>query len=231
MANLRDPRVGKPWRSGGAPNELRIALPVTAGISVLGVFGANLAEIGSLTVHLGTAAGLGDVWEDELDPLLLPTARQAVFVLRDSAGDLDPVSAAHVTVKAAGAVPLEIGRIWVGGADWHTRVGHTIGSEWQVSNLSRITRTPRSGSRSADVAAKLATFTAVYDALYPEEYADALRRLDRDRGMAAQMLFVPNPDVYDPIEWAILGGLTELPETQFLGYLRAGRQMTILEDG
>lgn len=231
VGNLRDPRVGKIWRSGTTPNELRVALPATAGISVIGIFGANLAQVGALTVHLGTAAGESDVWEDEVDPTIQPTARQAVFVLRDSAGVLAPVAASHVTVRAAGGVPLEIGRLWVGGADWNTTVGHTLGSSWRVTDLSPVRRTPRSGSRLVDLAARLSTFNAVYDALYPDEYNDALRRLDRDRGLGAQMLFVPNPDVYDPIEFAILGGLVELPETQFLGYLRAGRTMTIMEDG
>lgn len=229
-ANLRDPRVGKPWRSGSAPNELRVTLPATAGISLVGIFGANLSSVGAVTVQLGTEAGIGDVWEGTLDPLVQPTARQAVWAIRDGE-EIAPVAAAHVTVKAAGTVPLEIGRLWIGGADWETRVGHTIDSSWQVTDLSRVSKTPRSGAPLVDIAARLSRFTAVYDAMYPEEYNDALRRLDRDRGLAAQMLFVPNPDVYDPVEWAILGRLTELPETRFLGFQRAGRVMTILEDG
>lgn len=231
VANIRDPRVGRIWRSGSTPNELRVALPATAGISIVGIFGANLSAVGSLTVWLGSEPGVGDVWQGEIDPLLQPTAPQAVWVLRDSTGALAPVAAAHVTVKAAGIVPLEIGRLWVGGADWQPRVGHTVESGWQVRDLSSVTRTPRSGSRLVDRAARRPVFTAAYDALYPEEYNDALRRMDRDRGLASQMLFVPNPDIYDPTEFAVLGGLVDLPETKFLGFLRGGRTMTILEDG
>ena len=59
--------------------------------------------------------------------------------------------------------------------------------------------------------ARLRTFTANYQMLEPGEYADSLFEMD-DQGTLQQMLFVPNPDVYDPNRFAILRHLwTKFP--------------------
>jgi hypothetical protein len=228
---IRDPRLGRIWRSGGSPNELRIALPASAGLSVLGVFGVNMAEIGLLTVSLGTTAGGNDVWEGTVDPTLT-VGRRAIFVIQDANGALEPVTASHMTVASAGTTPLEIGRVWAGGADWQPEVGHIVnGSEWKTIDLSNRRVTPRTGAFHIDLAARRDTFTPAYDALTETEYAGAIRRMDRDRGLGSQMLFIPRTDVYDTNQWAILGYLQELPANRFVGYNRVARTMTIVENG
>lgn len=225
--NLRDPRVGKPWRAGAMPVSLTVNLPATGGVAIIGLFGVNLASLASLSVAVYDGASL--VWSDSVAHL---EGRQAVFVRLDELGQLDPVNATRVVVSATGSVPIEIGRLWVGTADWTPRVGHVVnGSARRVIDLSNVARSPRSGARLADRGDRLRVFTAAYDALDQEEWDEVLYRIDVERGLAAQMLFVPSPDVYGLTRGPILGGLTELGETAFVGFLTAARSLTIQEDG
>lgn len=230
-ANLRDPRVGKIWRAGAMPAELRIALPAMAGISVIGLFGANLAQMGSVTISLGTADGANDVWEQAVSPAVLASSRQAIVMVRDGDGELSGANASHATIKATGTVPLQVGRVWIGQADWEPRVSHsTDGTAWGTIDRSTVADTPKSGARLGDRGARLRTFSAGYDALYPDEMFGRLLDMD-DRGLLGQMLFVPVPDVYPADRMAILGYLRELPESKFLGFLRGGRSLSIVEAG
>lgn len=226
-ANLRDPRVGKPWRAGAMPVDLTINLAATGGISIIGLFGVNLADLASLSVAAYDGASL--VWSGAVDPL---DGRQAVFVMLDERGRLAPVNATRIVVSATGTAPLEIGRVWVGTADWAPRVGHVVnGSSRRVIDLSNVARTPRSGARLVDRNDRLRVFTAAYDALDQEEFNDVLHQIDVERGLAAQFLFIPEPGVYGLVRGPILGGLTELSETTFVGFLTAARSLTIQEDG
>ena len=229
--NLRDPRVGKVWRAGGMPAELRIALAATGDVSIFGIFGVNFAALGVVTLRLGTTPGAGDLWEEELDPEFTALDRQAVFVLRDGAGALAPVAASHATILADGGVPLEIGRVWIGGADWEPRVTHTFeGTGWRADDLSSRSRTPRSGAFLVDRGARRRSFTAQYGAISPSEYEVALFDMD-DRGLAQQLLFVPTEDSYNPHRFAVLGYLGEMPSTDWRTLLTAERSLTILEAG
>lgn len=225
--NLRDPRVGKIWRAGATEANLSIQLPTAGAISIFGLFGLNYASIGEITLKLGTEPDTGDLWEQSFQP----TARQAVYVLRDEDGVLDPVAASYATVSVASGEPIEIGRIWLGTADWEPAVGHSPeGSGWQVQDLSRRSRTPRSGAFLIDRGARLRTFTANYATLNESEYAGVLFDMD-ERGLAGQMLFVPNPDVYSPNQFAVLGYLDEIPATNWRAFQTAGRAITITEAG
>lgn len=227
--NIRDPRVGKIWRSGTMPATLNIALPASASISLFGVFGHNYARLGAMTLKLGTAPNLGDLWERRFDPAIV--GRQAVFVLRDINGQPAPVEAAHATIEVSDGAALEIGRIWIGTADWAPDVDHSVdGSGWGGTDLSRKSRTPLSGAVLGDRGARLRTFTANYQALAPSEYAGSLFEMD-DRGTLQQMLFVPNPDLYDPHRFAILGTLDEIPNTNWQAFKTAGRAIAITEAG
>ena len=228
--NLRDPRVGKIWRAGATEATLNIALPDVGAVSIFGLFGLNYAAIGAITLKLGTEPGNGDLWQETFQP----SGRQAVFVLRDADGALDPVAAAHATVSVASGAPLEIGRIWLGTADWEPTVGHSVeGSGWQFQDLSRISRTPRTGAVLIDRGNRLRTFTANYDMLSESEYSETLMDMD-ERGLAQQMLFVPNSLVYSSAKFAVLGyilGEQELPATDWRAFMTAGRSITITEAG
>lgn len=226
-ANLRDPRVGKPWRAGAMPAALTINLPATGGVAIVGLFGVNLADLSTLTVAAYNGVTL--VWSSAVT---VGAGRQAVFVLRDGDGELSPVNATKLVVSATGSTPVEIGRVWVGTADWTPRVGHTVGgSGRRVIDLSAVSRTPRSGARLVDRGDRLRVFTASYEALDKAEFDQVLYTIDVERGLAAQMLFVPEPDVYGLERGPILGGLTELSDTTFVGFLTGARSLTIQEDG
>lgn len=228
--NVRDPRLGKIWRAGEMPAQLHVQLAATGTVAVFGLFGCNFRSVGSVTLRLGTFEGGADLWETTFSAAEVG-ARQAVFVLRDFNGDLSPVEAAHATILAQAGDPLEIGRVWIGGVDWHTSVGHSVnGSGWQGQDLSRRSQTPRSGAFLIDRGARLRSFTAAYDMLTPDEYAGTLFEMD-ERGLAQQMLFIPNPDVYDPHRFSVLGYLADMPATNWRALLTAGRTITIQEAG
>lgn len=228
-SNLLDPRVGKVWRAGATSAELSIQLAMSGEVSLFGLFGHNYSRLGPVTLKLGSTAGAGDLWQTTFDPA--EHGRQAVFVLRDGNGDLAPVAASFATVSVSGGAPMEIGRVWIGAADWETTYGHSPdGSGWGGEDLSRKSRTPRSGAVLADRGARLRTFTASYQALTPDEFGGALFEMD-DRGTVQQMLFVPDPDVYDPHRFSVLGYLDEIPSTNWRAFMTAGRAITITEAG
>lgn len=230
ISNLRDPRQGKIWRAGGMPAEVRIALPASSGVSLFGLFNVNFRELGIVTLRLGTAPGLGDLWEQIIDPGEIVLNRQAVFVIRDGNGVLAPVVTGHATVLLEGGIAAEIGRIWIGGADWQPSKTHTVdGTEWGFEDLSVRSRTPRTGAFLVDRGSRLRSFTANYGALNPADYA-ALFEMD-DRGLAQQMLFVPTSTAYDTHRMAILGKLGEMPRSNWRTILTTERSISILEDG
>jgi hypothetical protein len=223
--NIRDPRVSKVWRADEMPVTLTITLPAVGGISVIGIFGANLTAVSELQVSLIGAAGT--VWQSYVPAV----GDRAIFVMSDGSGELNPVNATQVVISASGSVPLQIGRVWVGGADWEPEVGHSPGSSWQMLDLTARSTVPRSGANFFDIGERLMSFTPVYEALQPGEWDDVLWRMDKDRGIASQTLFVPNIDVYDASRFAVLGYLQELPETRFIRFLTAARTMSIVEAG
>lgn len=228
-ANLLDPRVGRIWRAGATSAELQIQFPTSTAVSLFGVFGWNASALGPVTLKLGSVAGSGDLWTQVVNPLDHP--RQAVFVLRDGDGALAPVAAAFASVSVSGGDPLEIGRIWIGTADWATAYDHSReGSGWGGQDLSRKSRTPRSGAVLGDRGNLLRSFTASYDLLGPEEYAGTLFEMD-DQGTVRQLLFVPNPAVYDPHRFARLGYLDAIPSNSWKAFMIAGRAITITEAG
>lgn len=228
-ANLLDPRVGRIWRAGATSATLNVQLPVTAAISLIGIFGHNRAGLGPITLSLGSMAGTSDLWTVTFDPSIY--GRQAVFVLRDEDGALAPVSAAFASVSVAGGAPMEIGRIWLGTADWASAYGHSPdGSSWKGEDLSRRSRTSRSGAFLIDRGARRRSFTANYELLGEGEYAGTLLEMD-ERGLAQQMLFVPDPGVYDPHRFSVLGYLDDLPATNWRTLMTAGRAITITEAG
>lgn len=229
-SNIRDPRVARVWRAGDMPVTLSIQLSGGA-VSVVGLFGVNFSELGIVTVKLGTTAGSGDLFEEELDPSLVSLDRQAVFVLRDGDGALAPVSASYVTIEAATGAPMEIGRVWVGGADWTPTRSHTYdGTGWGYDDLSAVSRTPRSGAYLIDRGERRRRFTAAYRSLAPADYGTSLPLMDRE-GLARQMLFVPTEGTYDAHEFAVLGYLSEMPSTEWRTLLLAERSITISEAG
>jgi hypothetical protein len=228
LSNIRDPRVGKIWRTGSMPATLNIQLPASAPISIIGLFGVNFSELGNVTVRLGTSQGAADLFETVINTS--PIGRQAVIVLQAS-GELAPVSASHVTVVVTDGAPLEIGRIWIGGADWKPSLGHSPnGSGWQGQDLSQRSRTPRSGAFLIDRGARLRTFTANYAMLESDDYSRALFEMD-DRGLSQQMLFIPDSGVYDPNRFSVLGYLSDIPATNWQAFMTAGRVISIEEAG
>lgn len=227
VGNLRDPRVGKIWRAGDMPVTLTINLAASSGISIIGVFGVNLPEM--TTFDLELFDGEDSVWADSVSNF---TTNQCVFVMRTEEFELEPVNASQLVITATGTIPLEIGRVWVGTADWEPEVGHVVdGSSRRVIDLSNVTRAATTGARISDINSRLRTFTAAYDALTQDEFDEVLYKIDVERGMSGQFLFVPEPEIYALSRWPILGGLVELEETVFTASLTGGRSLTIQEDG
>jgi len=229
-SNLADPRLGIVWRSGAASGgtvqaEFRQGRPVSA----IGVFGGNLVAMDSVTVRLSASSTGGEIYDQTFSP---PPGNQIAVVFRDAAGLPAPgAEARYLTVIATGPAPLELGRLWAGPVNWHAKVGHTIAeSNWQVIDLSIRSVTPRNGAFLIDVADQRRTFTTGYDALDVAEYSGAVRALDSGPGLHGQVLFIPEPAIYDQT-WPILGYLRELPENRFLGFQRGGRVTTIVEAG
>jgi hypothetical protein len=229
IENIRDPRVGRIFRSGLMPSEVRIRLAVSTPLSVLGIFGANLAAMGTITLKVGTSAGAGDI----LSVVIPPAGRQSVTLLRGPGGQPAPtVPAAHVTIATTGSTPFEMGRLWLGDVDWTPLIGHAPdGSLWQVVDLSMRSPTPKGGAFLIDRGRRLRTFTTAYRTLQPSEYNGTLFDFDTEYGLSAQVLFIPNPDVYPISRWPILGYVHELPENRFVGFQRGTRDMTVVEAG
>lgn len=232
LANLTDPRVGKAFRSASMPMEIRLVLAAAAPISVIGLFGINLPDLGDLTVKFGTSPGA-----DDLLSLSIPTGgdteSQHVTLLRDDTGALAPVEGVqHVAIACTGTVGLQVGRIWLGSPDFTPQIGHSpTGSSWGALDLSIRSATPRQGAVLIDRGRSLRTFTASYQMLDAPEWRDILFDFDRLYGLKAQVLFIPNVDVYPLPLWPILGYLRELPENQFVRQLTAQRVMSIVEAG
>ena len=215
----------------GVYGSLRFQLPTAGPIAVVGLFGVNLSEVSWIIIRVGTAPGLGDLWAESIDPTQYDNG-QVVVVHRNGDGEVEPVSSVHLTIEWTGPIPFELGRVWAGPASWEPQANHTLGdSGWQTFDFSTRVATPRSGAFLIDRAARKRTFTANYDALYPEEYGEAIYRMDAEVGLSAQVLFIPAPDVYPIKKWPILGYLRELEETRFVGFLRAQRSLSIVECG
>lgn len=224
-ANIRDPRVAKIFRADATPCDLSVALGASGAVSIFGLFGVNFASLGTVTLKLGTAEGSDDLWSYEIDPNVLPLETQGVFVL-DAA-----VEPSYATVSVSEGDPLEVGRIWLGAADWEPTRSHTYdGSRWGYDDLSLRSRTQRSGAYLIDRGSRLRTFTAAYNGLAEADYATALPIMDR-RGLAQQMLFIPTTDTYDPHEFAVLGYLADMPSTAWRTLALAERALTINEAG
>lgn len=232
VENLRDPRVSKVWRSGAAAGgEIRVNLLGPQYMSAIGVFGVDDDEYGtSVRIRLGASAGSGSV----LDWSGLTNHGQAVWrapVITEADGFQHPdyLGAPWLTVTLDSA--REIGRIFAGAAGVYPQVGHTLGgSSWQMVDLSLRSITPRNGAFLIDVADTRRIFTAAYDALSRDELI-AFDKMDRTTGGHGQVMFVPEPSIYDPSNWGTLGYIRELPENQFLGHMRGGRTVSIVEAG
>jgi hypothetical protein len=234
-ANLLDPRVGVKWRSADvAGGILNIALGGPTQLSAIGVFGVDDGDSLAGTevrIKIGSTAGASNVlnWVGQTQH------GQAVYrtpVIRDPDGTYRPtiIGAPYITITLPYA--KEVGRVFAGTGGVYPQVGHTLnGSNWQMVDLSLRSITPRNGAFLIDIADRRRVFTAAYDALDPTELF-AFDRLDRYTGTHRQVMFVPDPAVYDPISnWAVLGYIRELPENQFVGYMRGTRVTTIVEAG
>lgn len=231
--NLLDPRVSKVWRSADVSGgSLSINLGGPNQMSAIGVFGVDDNDTGTpVQIKVGAAPGGGEV----LDVTLTTEHGQALWRSPVSIGPTGVqipsiIAAPYLTITMPAA--HEIGRVFAGSAGFFPQVGHIMnGSNWQMVDLSLRSITPRNGAFLIDVADTRRVFTAAYDAINRDELYQ-LDKLDRYNGTHKQVMFAPDPAVYDPISnWGVLGYIRELPENQFAGYMRGTRTMSIVEAG
>ncbi len=228
-SNIGDPRVGRVWRNatGGG---VYITFGAPKRVDVLGVFGGDMQPGHRWIIGMSANATGGYEFTREYIPEIAEGSRQWVFWMANLAGPtLDPATIRRITV-----IPMdsrEIGRIWAGPADWTTSVSHMLGSEFGMVDLGGKQVVPRSGAIIPSRASKRRTHSPRYDALSEAEVTGEARRMDRMAGATAQVLFLPDPEVYETSEYAVLGYLRELNPITTAGWQRFEREYTILETG
>jgi hypothetical protein len=236
LSNIRDPRVGKLFRAnlpGGTDGEIRIAFSGLTEIGIFGVFGANIEAMTSVTLRAGTLPGNGSAFDIPIDPAVYRYG-QAIYIPKDPlTGIATPVMVTDLTIRFTTIdAPFQCGRVWAGPIDWAPPVNHAINtSTWQTFDFSARSATPRSGAILIDRAKRRRAFTAAYDALGDDDYSRAIFALDNEVGQSAQVLFVPDPAVYEIQKWPVLGYVRELEENRFVGFLRAARTISVVESG
>lgn len=148
------------------------------------------------------ATGSGIVHGYGLHAHILPASVQARYWQPD------------IAFPSLGAVPLDLGRLWIGPA-W--RPTHNFAYEWSDGwdDLSDVTEVRRSGQEFVDAGPKRRRLTFAFRALEEAEAKLFMKELGRVVGASRQVLFIQEPNgPYQGYE-AIIGRLVEVsPITQ-----------------
>ena len=214
VERLRDPRVGKKWRTPPAPADtiLYMQWNTAVPIAVFGVFGLSPWNVPmKLDIYSAiqdpASVAPGDIyhaatWSPSRSSL---TAQGLWLNLQARPGLATPlVGEIRLTMNPSSGT-CDVGRVWAGDYQWTPSVGHANGSEQSLMDLSAIQRTLRSGAVLTDNAVVQRIHNVKYDAVPLAEWNNEVFTMDKTAGTHQQLLFVPNYKVFDTAKYAILG--------------------------
>jgi hypothetical protein len=200
---LKDPRLGKVWRTPTGGATLTILFATAIPIQVFGVFGVSNPAV-AMTLAMGSTPGGSDIrsgtWTGSGDAL---TKQKLWLNRRDRGVAVAPlVREIRLGITTAG---IDIGRVWASDYSWTPISAHNTASTQSFTDLSSVQRTRRSGSVLADSAAVQRLHQVDYDALTSTEWAEEVFTLQQTAGLHQQVLFVPNYTVYNVNRFSLLG--------------------------
>lgn len=232
---LADPRLGVVWRPADIDSEVTFTFQQPTRVQAIGVFGVKKPTPTSvirfnldLTLPDASPDPRSGLWEPDLDVF----TEQGIWLsdLLDPLYADTPVASVKLAFAFDSAL-CDIGRVWIGSPLWEPTINHTYGSEQGLEDLSTVQRTRRSGAVFADTARRLRTASVTYDAIDPVEWAGPVRTLGLTAGTSKQVLFVPDPSVYDPTKETILGYQEQLNPITTLGFQRFQKAFDLKEAG
>lgn len=229
VENLRNPRLGRVWRTAAGGSTLTITFSVPQPIQVFAIFGLTNSNP-TLTLRMGTAVGLGDIRTGPWNPGIDPYVKQAIWLNVADAGQTVAPMVKEIQLGVADS-NFDIGRAWAGDFFWTPAVGHVMGSQQNVVDLSTIQRSRRSGAVWADIGAVLRTHQIDYDMISQDEWQTEVFYLAKYAAMNKQLFFVPNWNVYQRQKHAILGYQEQINPIATLGYDRWARSFLMKESG
>jgi hypothetical protein len=139
-----------------------------------------------------------------------------------------PVSARYVRLdfSAPALSYMQIGRLWVGSYFQPTRnFDFGWGREW--SDMSAITKGPKSGLRFRNIGPKFRTLTVAFNSLSDTD-ADTMEDGDILTGLSSQMLACTNPD--SPLRTSIIGTPARTSPIAQANFVQFQKQITLEED-
>lgn len=206
VANLANPIVGRRWRTTDLTGwgQVDFGAEVTVGVLALRLPRDTALPAGGSIAHAldpdGGTAGAGAAY----------SSGSVALGIADGYGYHVDVLPAPVTARTwrftfavLGVTFLDVGRAWAGEA-WRPSHGISFGYEDEWADLSRVSRSERSGAEFADPRARQRLFAFGLDGL-DEDEANDVREMQRIAGTSQQVLLVK-----DPAAWStetILGRL------------------------
>ena len=228
--NLADPRVARVWRPSGVNSAVTVIFPGQRPVSVIGMFGGDTKPGDRFNLRLSSSSsGAYDILNREIAPVIDPITRQWIIRTADLglAESVPTVGRVQIVVQTGG----DVGRLWIGPADWTTRVNHAWGAEFGAVDYGHMVVSPTSGAQFPSQGTKRRTEAVKYDSLYPDEIEGPVRTMMLLCGTTRQMLYVPTDEVYSREKAAILGYLDELSPIVMAGWQRGERSFRVLESG
>lgn len=229
---LVNPRVGRIMRHDAVDETLEVLLATTSPVSIIALFGGDLAQATGVRIQVGSADGLNDLLDVTLDAAAMDVdfaACQFIYRLVEDGGLAGPADARWVGITMTGFTDL--GRVWLGDYHWSPEVGHLYGGGQGVDDLSTRNTNPRTGGVYVDRAARLRTHRVRYDAISPEERENKVRSLNLLSGESKQLLWIPDPDVYSLQKDSILGYLRNLSPIAAARYRAFDAQFNVRQSG
>lgn len=233
VERLRDPRVGKKWRTTVNGATLKMTFSPTIPLAVFAVFGLAPYSV-PLTLDISTVAGSlsGDIRTGAWTPTRITQTAQALWLnLVERPGLATPMVAEIKLGLSRPGGTIDVGRVWAGDYHWTPTVSHAFGSEQSMVDLSAVQRTLRSGAVLADRAVIQRQQVVRYDAIPYDELNSEVFVLDKTAGLSKQLLFVPNYKAFGPSRYAILGYQQAMNPIVSMTYDRYSKSFNLREAG
>jgi hypothetical protein len=229
---LRDPRIGKKWRTPVGGATLTITFPAAVPLQVFGIFGITPLTDTTLTLAMGTTIGGSEIRSGAWAPTMTGLTRQGFWLNAVERPGLAAPNVIEIRLGLANVGhAIDLGRVWASDYTWTPTVNHTLGSDQSLQDFSAIQRTRRSGAVLADVGIVQRQQSVKYDAISSAEWNNEVYTISKTTGMNRQLLFIPNYLVYPPYKHAILGYQTALNPIATLGFDRFTKMFALQEAG
>lgn len=225
---LRDPRLGKIWRSPTTGADLTISFASAIPLQCFAIFGVQPIN-NTMTLSIGTTPGGSDIRSGAWAPTINKYAKQAFWL---NAVERPGLAAPSVReIRLTSVQQLQLGRVWAGDYHWTPVVNMAPNSANSVVDLSSVQRTKRGGAVLADAAAVQRVVQINYDSVSADEASDELFTLDMEAGVHQQILFIPNYKVYAVAKYGLLGYQDTINPIALLGADHNSRSYVLREAG